>query len=73
MLRRVRLLNPIVLRTVLPPIAAAEGRQVIAVQRLGKRVGKRVGKRLGKRMVLALQGDLFLVIHLMIAGAASWC
>ena len=69
MLRRVRLLNPIVLRTVLPPIAAAEGRQVIAVQRLGKRVGKRVGKR----MVLALQGDLFLVIHLMIAGAASWC
>lgn len=69
MLRRFRLLNPIVLRTALPPIAAAEGRQVIAVQRLGERVGK----RLGKRMVLALRGDLFLVIHLMIAGAASGC
>lgn len=59
-LRRVRVLNPFVLRTALPPITQAEGRQVLAVQRLGKRV------------VLALQGDLFLVIHLMIAGRLRW-
>lgn len=59
-LRRVRLLNPFVLRTALPPIAQAEGRAVLDVQRLGK------------RLVLALQGDLFLVIHLMIAGRLRW-
>jgi formamidopyrimidine-DNA glycosylase len=59
-LRRVQLLNPFVLRTALPPIAQAEGREVIAVQRLGKRV------------VLALQGDLYLVVHLMIAGRLRW-
>ena len=59
-LRRVRVLNPFVLRTALPPITQAEGRQVLAVQRLGKRV------------VLALQGDLLLVMHLMIAGRLRW-
>ena len=59
-LRRVQLLNPFVLRTALPPIAQAEGREVVAVQRLGKRV------------VLALQGDWYLVIHLMIAGRLRW-
>lgn len=59
-LRRVRLLNPFVLRTAVPPIASAEGRAVVAVQRLGKRV------------VLALDGELFLVIHLMIAGRLRW-
>jgi formamidopyrimidine-DNA glycosylase len=59
-LRRVQLLNPFVLRTALPPIVQAEGREVVTVQRLGKRV------------VLALQGDLHLVIHLMIAGRLRW-
>jgi formamidopyrimidine-DNA glycosylase len=59
-LRRVRLLDPFVLRTALPPIASAEGRRVVGVERLGKRA------------VLALEGGLFLVIHLMIAGRLRW-
>jgi len=57
---RVQLLNPFVLRTALPPIASAEGRAVVGVERLGKRV------------VLALDGGLFLVLHLMIAGRLRW-
>jgi len=59
-LERVRLVSPFVLRTAMPPIAAAEGREVTAVRRLGKRV------------VLSLQGELFLVIHLMVAGRLRW-
>jgi formamidopyrimidine-DNA glycosylase len=59
-LRRVRVLNPFLLRTAVPPIAQAEGQRVIGVERLGKRV------------VLALEGGLFLVIHLMIAGRLKW-
>jgi formamidopyrimidine-DNA glycosylase len=59
-LQRVRLFNPFVLRTALPPIASAEGQMVQGVRRLGKRV------------VLALSGELFLVIHLMIAGRLRW-
>jgi formamidopyrimidine-DNA glycosylase len=59
-LLRVRLLNPFLLRSAVPPIASAEGRKVLALRRLGKRI------------VLALEGDLFLVIHLMIAGRLQW-
>ncbi len=59
-LRRVRLQNPFLLRTALPPIGEAEGRRVVGVERLGKRV------------VLALEGEWFLVIHLMIAGRLRW-
>jgi formamidopyrimidine-DNA glycosylase len=59
-LRRVRVMNPFLLRTAVPPIASAEGLRVIGVQRLGKRV------------VLGLEGGLFLVIHLMIAGRLRW-
>jgi formamidopyrimidine-DNA glycosylase len=59
-LQRVRVLNPFLLRTALPPIAQAEGRRVVGVERLGKRV------------VLALEGEFFLVIHLMIAGRLRW-
>jgi formamidopyrimidine-DNA glycosylase len=59
-LRRVRLLNAFVLRTAVPPIAEAEGRRVTGVERLGKRV------------VLALEGERWLVIHLMIAGRLRW-
>lgn len=59
-LARVRVLNPFVLRTALPPIAQAEGRRVAGVRRLGKRV------------VVALEGELFLVVHLMIAGRLHW-
>jgi formamidopyrimidine-DNA glycosylase len=55
-LDEVRLRSPFVLRTVDPPLEAARGRTLRAVRRLGKRV------------VLALDGDLFVVIHLMIAG-----
>jgi formamidopyrimidine-DNA glycosylase len=59
-LQRVRVQNPFLLRTAVPPIGDAEGRHVVGVERLGKRV------------VLALEGGLFLVIHLMIAGRLKW-
>ena len=64
-LQRIRIANPFLLRTALPPIGAAEGR---AVQGVG---------RLGKRVVIELQGDTpdepwFLVLHLMIAGRLRW-
>jgi formamidopyrimidine-DNA glycosylase len=59
-LERVRLLSPFVLRTAVPPLSVAEGRRAVAVRRLGKRI------------VLALEGDLFLVLHLMIAGRLRW-
>jgi formamidopyrimidine-DNA glycosylase len=52
----VRLASPFVLRTVDPPIAAAAGKKLRATRRVGKRV------------VLGLEDDLFLVIHLMVAG-----
>jgi len=56
----VRIGSPFVLRSVEPPIADAAGRAVTGVRRLGKRI------------VLALEPDLFLVIHLMIAGRLRW-
>src|SRR2546423_860220 len=59
-LKRIRLLNPFLLRTAVPPIGQAEGKQVLGIERLGKRI------------VLALEGDLFLVMHLMIAGRLRW-
>jgi formamidopyrimidine-DNA glycosylase len=59
-LERVKLLSPFVLRSFDPPIDAVQGRTVLAVRRIGKRI------------VLALDGDLFLVIHLMIAGRLRW-
>lgn len=57
---RIRLLRPFVLRSVEPPLHGAEGRTVRTVERLGKRV------------VIGLTGDLFLVLHLMIAGRLRW-
>lgn len=59
-LQRVKLLNPFLLRTALPPVSQAEGQKIAGVERLGKRV------------VLALDNGLFLVIHLMIAGRLRW-
>ena len=59
-LRQIRLLNPFLLRTAVPPITSADGRRVVGVERLGKRV------------VLGLDSGLFLVIHLMIAGRLRW-
>jgi len=59
-LERLRIGSPFALRSVEPPVAEAEGRRVVGVRRLGKRV------------VLALEPDRFLVIHLMIAGRLRW-
>jgi formamidopyrimidine-DNA glycosylase len=55
-LQRLRLASPWVLRSVDPPVREVEGRVLSRVDRLGKRI------------VLELEGDLFAVIHLMIAG-----
>ncbi len=59
-LEHVRLLDPFVLRSVTPPIAAAEGTKVTGLSRLGKRI------------VIELESELFLVLHLMIAGRLRW-
>jgi formamidopyrimidine-DNA glycosylase len=59
-LESVRVINPFTLRSFEPPISAAEGREVVALRRMGKRI------------VLALDRELFLVIHLMIAGRLRW-
>lgn len=59
-LERVRLASPFLLRTVAPPLADAEGRTVRGVRRMGKRI------------VIELDGELFLVLHLMIAGRLHW-
>ena len=57
---RVRLLNPFLLRTAVPPIGSAEGRKVSRSHRIGKRI------------VIELEGPLYLVLHLMIAGRLRW-
>jgi formamidopyrimidine-DNA glycosylase len=59
-LERARIAKPFLLRSVDPPIAAANGKRVTGVRRMGKRI------------VLELEDDLFLVIHLMIAGRLRW-
>lgn len=59
-LERVRLRSPSLLRTWDPPLSAAEGRSVVGVRRIGKRI------------VWEMEGDLFLVIHLMITGRFHW-
>jgi formamidopyrimidine-DNA glycosylase len=59
-LERVRLANPFILRSVDPPLGAVTGRTVTGL------------RRLGKRLVIALDGDVFVVVHLMIAGRLHW-
>src|SRR5439155_3390776 len=59
-LERVRVASPFLVRTARPPLASAEGKRVLGVRRLGKRV------------VLALDDDLHLALHLMIAGRLHW-
>ena len=59
-LERVRVSGPSLLRSVEPPLSAAEGRRVQGVRRLGKRI------------VFALESELFLIFHLMIAGRFRW-
>jgi formamidopyrimidine-DNA glycosylase len=59
-LEKVRVASVFVVRSFEPAIAALEGRRVTGF------------RRIGKRLVLAFEGDLFLVIHLMIAGRLLW-
>jgi formamidopyrimidine-DNA glycosylase len=59
-LERVRLGSPFLLRTAQPPVASLEGRVV------------RQLRRIGKRIAIGLEGDAWLVLHLMIAGRLHW-
>jgi len=59
-LERVRLLAPFLLRTAVPPLDCVHGRRVTEV------------RRIGKRLAIGLEGDLWLVFHLMIAGRLHW-
>jgi formamidopyrimidine-DNA glycosylase len=59
-LERVRLLHPFLLRSVQPPMSDVLGRTVTDL------------RRLGKRLVIALGGERFVVLHLMIAGRLHW-
>ena len=59
-LERVRLASAFLLRTVQPPLASVEGRIVREVRRIGKRIA------------IGVDGDIWLVLHLMIAGRLHW-
>jgi formamidopyrimidine-DNA glycosylase len=59
-LLRVRLNSPFLLRTAAPPLSEAEGHQVTEL------------RRIGKRLSLGLDNDLWMVLHLMIAGRLHW-
>jgi len=59
-IERVRLASPFLLRTVQPPVMNVEGRTV------------RELRRIGKRITIGVEGDLWLVLHLMIAGRLHW-
>ncbi len=59
-LNRVRIASAFLLRTVQPPVASVEGRPV------------RELRRIGKRIAIGVEGDLWLVLHLMIAGRLHW-
>src|SRR5688572_13455924 len=59
-LERVQISSPFLLRTAVPPITSVEGCKVVELRRLGKRI------------CIGLEGDLWLVLHLMIAGRLHW-
>jgi len=59
-LDRLRISSPWILRSYDPPVSAIEGKKVVGVRRIGKRI------------VLEIEDDLFVVIHLMIAGRLRW-
>jgi formamidopyrimidine-DNA glycosylase len=59
-LTRIRIASPFLLRTAVPPISECEGHTVIALRRLGKRIA------------FGFENDLWLVLHLMIAGRLHW-
>ena len=59
-LEQVRLRSPFVLRTAIPPLSDVVGKRIVAVRRIGKRIA------------LVLEDELFVVLHLMIAGRLRW-
>ena len=59
-IQKIRVGSPFVLRSFDPPISAAERKKILALRRLGKRI------------VLELEDELFIIIHLMIAGRLHW-
>jgi formamidopyrimidine-DNA glycosylase len=59
-LKAVRIASPFLLRTAVPPISSVEGQKVVRLRRLGKRI------------CIGFEGDLWLVLHLMIAGRLHW-
>ena len=59
-LEGIRIASPFLLRSVDPPLSAVEGRRVVRFRRIGKRIG------------IGLEEDLWLVLHLMIAGRLQW-
>jgi formamidopyrimidine-DNA glycosylase len=59
-LERAAVLSPFLLRTAVPPLRLAEGRVVREIRRIGKRIA------------IGLEGELWLVLHLMIAGRLHW-
>jgi formamidopyrimidine-DNA glycosylase len=59
-LEQVRIASPFLLRTADPPLSSVDGRIVSALRRIGKRIA------------IGLDGDLWLVLHLMIAGRLHW-
>jgi len=59
-LDHIRLTSPFLLRTVDPPLSDFEGKNVVALHRIGKRIA------------IGVEGDLWLVLHLMIAGRLHW-
>ena len=59
-LKQVRLTSPFLVRTAVPPIHRVQGRKVTTFRRLGKRI------------VFGFEDDLWLVLHLMIAGRLHW-
>src|SRR5271154_3968011 len=59
-LERIQIASPFLLRTANPPIDSAQGHKVTALRRIGKRIA------------IGLDNDLWLVLHLMIAGRLHW-
>jgi formamidopyrimidine-DNA glycosylase len=59
-LKRIQVTSPFLLRTAVPPLSLIEGRKVLELRRLGKRI------------CFGFEGDLWLVLHLMIAGRLHW-
>jgi formamidopyrimidine-DNA glycosylase len=59
-LQRIDVISPFLLRTAVPPLSSAEGKRVLRLRRMGKRI------------CIGLEEDLWLVLHLMIAGRLHW-